>query len=173
VSAYYVFRHLLGPVDSSVRLVRFSCKLIIPIVLLALLDPLTGSLFTYEIIKGLTGYVKVAYENALASGAETVFRGGVVRAMGPLEHSILFGAVCVWLGALALITFPFQLLGWSVVLASASPAARVHPRMRPGALLHWHQALYRTMEGARTAYRYRAHHRFFRFGESYRHAYEA
>ena len=114
VGAYYVFRHLLGPVDSSVRLVRFSCKLIIPIVLLALLDPLTGSLFTYEIIKGLTGYVKVAYENALASGAETVFRGGVVRAMGPLEHSILFGAVCVWLGALALITFPFQLLGWSV-----------------------------------------------------------
>ena len=112
--AYFVFRYLLGPVDSSVRVVRFACKLLIPIVALALLDPLTGRLFTYEIIKGLTGYVKVAYEVALASHAQSIFRDGLVRAMGPLEHSILFGAVCVWLGALALITFPSRLFGWSV-----------------------------------------------------------
>jgi O-Antigen ligase len=112
--AYYVFRYLLGPVDSSVRVVRFSCKLIIPIVVVALLDPLTGRLFTYEIIKGLTGYVKVAYEGALVAQAQTIFRDGLVRAMGPLEHSILFGAVCVWLGALALVTFPSRLFGWSV-----------------------------------------------------------
>jgi hypothetical protein len=111
--AYYVFRYLLGPVDSSVRVVRFACKLLIPIVALALLDPLTGRLFTYEIIKGLTGYVKVAYESALALQAQSIFRDGLVRAMGPLEHSILFGSVCVWLGALALITFPSRLFGWS------------------------------------------------------------
>ena len=40
--AYCVFRHLLGPVDSSVRVIKFSCKLIIVVVGIALLDPLTG-----------------------------------------------------------------------------------------------------------------------------------
>jgi O-antigen ligase len=34
--------------------------------------------------------------------------------MGPLGHSILFGAVCVWFGTLVLCTFPARLFGWSV-----------------------------------------------------------
>jgi hypothetical protein len=112
--AYLTFRYLLGPVDSSVRLVRFSCKLIIVIVGVALLDPLSDQLFTYEFIKGVTGYAKPSYESAIAVRAEALYRDGVVRAMGPLEHSILFGAVCVWFGALAFITLRSRLVGWSV-----------------------------------------------------------
>jgi hypothetical protein len=112
--AYLAFRYLLGPVDSSVRLARFSCKLILLIIGVALLDPLTGKLSTYEFIKGITGYVKYSYEGALAVKAETLFRDGVIRAMGPLEHSILFGAVCAWFGIVALVTFRPQVFGWVV-----------------------------------------------------------
>lgn len=113
--AYLSFRYLLGPaVDSSVRIVRFSCKLIILIVGVALLDSLTDRLFTYDFVKGITGYVKPSYEGAFALKSETLFRDGVIRAMGPMEHSILFGAVCVWFGHLALTTFRPQVLGWGV-----------------------------------------------------------
>jgi O-Antigen ligase len=111
--AYYVFRYLLTS-DGSVRVTKFTCKLVVLVVGIALLDPLTDKLYTYEIIKGLTGYVKPVYEAALAAQGETLFRNGVIRAMGPLEHSILFGAVCAWFGTLAYFTFPTRFFGWSV-----------------------------------------------------------
>lgn len=111
---YLTFRFLLGPVDSSVRVARFSCKLIILIVGIALLDPLSDKLFTYEFVKGITGYTKLSYEGPLAVRADTFYRDGVVRAMGPLEHSILFGAVCVWFGVVAFTMFRHQLLGWGI-----------------------------------------------------------
>ncbi|WP_213287227.1 O-antigen ligase [Bradyrhizobium sp. sGM-13] len=112
--AYLTFRYLLGPVDSSVRLARFACKLMILIVGIALLDPLNNKLFTYEFVKGITGYVKPSYEGALALMSETVYRDGVVRAMGPLEHSILFGAVCAWFGTMAFTAFRSQVFGWGI-----------------------------------------------------------
>lgn len=109
--AYYAFRRLLGPIDSSVRLVRFSGKLIVIVIALALLDPLTGKLFTYEVIKRLTGYAIAGWDWAAEYRADTMFRNGLVRAMGPMEHSILFGAACAWFGTLALVTFPSRLFG--------------------------------------------------------------
>jgi hypothetical protein len=109
--AYYAFRRLLGPIDSSVRLIRFSGKLIVVVIAVGLLDPLTGKLFTYEIIKKFTGYTIAGWEWAIEYHSETMFRNGLVRAMGPMEHSILFGAVCAWFGTLALCTFPSRLFG--------------------------------------------------------------
>ncbi|MCK1607125.1 O-antigen ligase family protein [Bradyrhizobium sp. 166] len=114
VGAYLTFRFLLGSPDSAVRVLRFSCKLMILVVCVALLDPLYDKLFTYELVKGITGYAKPSYESALASRAEALFRDGVIRAMGPLEHSILFGAVCVWFGVLACSVFRSRLFGWSI-----------------------------------------------------------
>lgn len=114
VGAYLTFRFLLGSPDSAVRVLRFSCKLMIVVVCVALIDPLYDKLFTYEFVKGITGYTKPSYESALASRAESLFRDGVIRAMGPLEHSILFGAVCVWFGVLAFSVFRSGLFGWSV-----------------------------------------------------------
>ena len=113
---YYVFRYFLGPDDSSVRVIRVSCLLIILVIGVALLDPLSGKLFTYELVKDLTGYVKPTSELNLNLGdtTESLYRHGLIRAMGPLEHSILFGTVCVWFGALALCTFPSRLFGWSI-----------------------------------------------------------
>lgn len=112
--AYYAFRYLLGPVDSSVRVIKFGCKLLILAVIVALLDPLSGKLFTYEFVKGITGYVIPSLEGLVAAQDQTVFRHGLVRAMGPFDHSILFGTVCVWFGSLALITFPSRLFGWAI-----------------------------------------------------------
>jgi len=118
VGAYFVFRSFLGSLDSSVRIVEFACKLMVVVVLIALLDPLTGKLFTYEWIKGITGYRKEAYAVAILSQAETLYRDGSIRAMGPMEHSILFGLACAWFGALALCTFPRRLLGWAVAVVA-------------------------------------------------------
>ncbi|WP_407180102.1 O-antigen ligase family protein [Bradyrhizobium sp. STM 3562] len=115
---YWIFRHHLGPLDGSVRLITFACKLTLVVVALAALDPLTDRLFCYEFAKAITGYSSPGYEWAKAVHADTMYRNGVVRAMGPLEHSILFGAVCAWFGTIALCTFPSRLLGWSVALAA-------------------------------------------------------
>jgi hypothetical protein len=112
--AYWIFRHLLGPVDSTVRVVAFASKLIFLIVALAVLDPLTDTLFTYEFVKAFTGYSMEAYEWAKQMHADWMYRQGIVRAMGPLDHSILFGAACAWFGTLAICTFPLRLIGWSV-----------------------------------------------------------
>jgi hypothetical protein len=113
---YYVFRYSLAPMNSSVRVVRFACKAVIIVVAIALLDPLTGKLATYEFTKALTGYTKPAVEAEFAVHAESLFRDGLVRAAGPLEHSILFGCVCVWFGTLAFFTFPRRLFGWAVAI---------------------------------------------------------
>jgi O-antigen ligase len=110
--AYYAFRYLLPPSEGSVRIVKFCCAVMIVVVGVAMLDALSGKPFTYELVKGLTGYAKPPFEMALAVQSETLFRNGTIRAMGPLEHSILFGAVCAWFGALAVFTFPSRLFGW-------------------------------------------------------------
>ena len=106
---YYVFRRLLGPVDSSVRVIRFSCKLMIVVVALALLDPLSGRLFIRDLVNGLGLYV-IPYNLS----SELYFRHGLVRALGPMEHSILFAAACAWFGTLALCTFKPRRFGASV-----------------------------------------------------------
>lgn len=111
--AYLIFRHLLSTPDSSVRVARFLCLMIAIIVPLAVLDPLSDRLVVYETVKGLTGYSKGAFDWAKQVHSETMYRHGLVRAMGPLEHSILFGAACAWLGTIAACTFspkPFGIL---------------------------------------------------------------
>lgn len=110
---YFIFRTLLSPVDSSVRIIAFTSKLLLVIVAIAVLDPLTNKPFTYEFIKAITGYTIPDYEWAKETLADTLYRKGVARAMGPFEHSILFGAFCAWVGTLAICTFPSRFIGWS------------------------------------------------------------
>jgi len=111
--AYLIFRNLLSARDSAVRVVFFLCTMIVVIVPLAVLDPLSDRLVVYETVRGLTGYSKGAFDWAKQVHSETMYRHGLVRAMGPLEHSILFGAACAWLGTIAACTFspkPFGIL---------------------------------------------------------------
>lgn len=98
--SYLAARYLLETPDSAVRLVRFGCQVMVVVVILALLDPLTGHLFVRDIVGQLTGYAK-PYDLS----SDSIVRNGLVRAMGPMEHSILFGVTCAWFGVLALGTF--------------------------------------------------------------------
>lgn len=111
--SYYLFRHLLGPTDSSVMIMRFACLTMIPVIILALLDPLTGHLFTHDLITNLTGYFKPYDFNG-----ELYIRNGLFRAMGPFEHSILFAAACSWFAILALSMF--RLGPWGVSIQTIS-----------------------------------------------------
>jgi hypothetical protein len=117
--SYFIFRYSLDSVNSSVRTLVFACKVLVVVTLLALLDPLTGRLFTYEFAKGLTGYAKTALDLAFASHADAIFRDGVVRAMGPMEHSILFGCVCAWFGTIAFFVYPNRPFGWTIAILAA------------------------------------------------------
>lgn len=117
--SYFIFRYSLGPLNSSVRILEFTCKVMVVVILLALLDPLTGRLFTYEIAKALTGYSKVDLDVAYANHADAIFRDGMVRAMGPMEHSILFGCVCAWFGSLAFFVYPKSPFGWTIATLAA------------------------------------------------------
>jgi hypothetical protein len=115
---YFIFRTLLGSADSSVRIVAFTSKLLFVIVAIAVLDPLTNKPFTYEFIKAITGYTIPDYEWAKETLADTLYRGGIARAMGPFEHSILFGTFCAWVGTLAICTFPTRFIGWSTAIVA-------------------------------------------------------
>jgi len=97
---YYVFRRLLGPVDSSVRVIRFSCSLMVFVVALALLDPLSGRMVIRDLSNSLGVYV-VPY----VLDSSSYFRNGLVRAVGPMEHSILFASACAWFAILTPAVF--------------------------------------------------------------------
>jgi hypothetical protein len=101
--AYCVVRRLLDARDSSVRLTRFLCWVMIVATGLALMDPITGTLFTHELAGKLTG-IPVGFD----PGDGSFVRNGLVRAMGPADHSILFGSLCAWAGILAVGTFGFS-----------------------------------------------------------------
>ena len=108
--AYYVYRHLLGAVNSSVNIVCFLSNTMIFVVCLALMDPLTGHLYVWDLVAKFTGYWR-----AFDPSSSAYVRDGLVRAQGPLEHSILFATACMWTGALALCTFKFSI--YSVLIS--------------------------------------------------------
>jgi hypothetical protein len=114
VGCYYIVRTTLIAPNSSVRIIMFTCEVFIIVIAIALLDPLTGKLFSYEFTKSITGYTKIAVEEGLATQSDSLYRNGLIRAMGPLEHSILFGCACAWFGTLAYFVFPYRFFGWSV-----------------------------------------------------------
>jgi hypothetical protein len=126
---YLAVRYLLEAPDGAVRFVRFCCKVMIVVIALALLDPLSGRLYVHETVGQITGYMASATVYNPASDA--IFRNGLISAMGPLEHSILFATACAWFGILALCTFKFS--RFSILFAafafigafSHSPEARM------------------------------------------------
>lgn len=100
VGAYFIFRKLPNAPDVSVSVAKFAAYLMIVVTGLAMLDPLTGHPFVHDLAGKITGYYR-----PFDPSTNSFFRHGLVRAMGPLEHSILFGAVCGWFGVLTLCTF--------------------------------------------------------------------
>ena len=112
VGAYFIFRKLPNAPDVSVSIARFAAWLMIVVAGLAMLDPLTGHPFVHDLAGKITGYYR-----PFDPSTDSFFRHGLVRAMGPMEHSILFAAVCGWFGVLTLCTFGVCRLSVLVVLA--------------------------------------------------------
>lgn len=114
VGAYFIFRRLPNAPDVSVNVIKFTAKVMIVVVAVAMLDPLSGHLFVHDLVGKITGWYKTySFEQ------ESFFRNGLVRAMGPMEHSILFAAACAWFGVLTLCMCGVRLFSAIVGLTMA------------------------------------------------------
>lgn len=85
--AYAVTRLLLSGHGQALLFINLLCVLIVFVALDGALDTATGSYFTRELSAQITGYGDLYY-NA------DMYRLGLLRAMGPIEHPILFGFTC-------------------------------------------------------------------------------
>jgi hypothetical protein len=83
--SYFSTRVFLSCNEQSLTLVSFLCLVISFVALDGLLDTATGRLFTRDLVDQVTGYF--INEN----GGTDLYRFGLRRAAGPLEHPILFG----------------------------------------------------------------------------------
>jgi hypothetical protein len=86
---YLSTRVLLSESGEALRFIDLLCFVIFIVVLVALLDPITGRYLTHELFGQISGYVDIRYN-------EDSYRFGMLRAAGPIEHSILFGYTCVF-----------------------------------------------------------------------------
>ncbi|MGO9545640.1 MAG: O-antigen ligase family protein [Rhodomicrobium sp.] len=87
--AYMATRVLLADKEHSLAFVNMLCLAIAIVALDGVVDAVTGDFFTRDLVTRLTG----APAHEWAGGADT-YRFGMRRAVGPLEHPILFGFVC-------------------------------------------------------------------------------
>ena len=81
---YFATRVLLSKPGQGLKFISLFCGVIAIASLLALLDPLTGSFAVHHWAGAVTGYDKFLH----FAGEH---RYGLLRAMGPFEHSIIFG----------------------------------------------------------------------------------
>jgi len=84
VIAYMSTRVLLSGKSESLRFVDLLCLIISFVVIDGILDTMTGSFFTRELLGRFFGYGDIP-KNA------DIYRYGLIRATGPIEHPILFG----------------------------------------------------------------------------------
>jgi hypothetical protein len=86
--AYMVTRVMLPENGQALAFLNMLCLVIAGICLDGALDTLTGRYFTQELIATLTGFHK-----EFSGGVEDLYRFGLLRAAGPIEHPILFGVI--------------------------------------------------------------------------------
>jgi hypothetical protein len=106
---YMVTRVLLSEYGQSMAFANLLCCMIAIIALLGPLDPLSGHFVTRELAGALTGY--------RVSWADNLFRFGLLRATGTLEHSILFGIACA-IGFLIAAAVPIRARKFTIVASS-------------------------------------------------------
>src|ERR1700693_3770394 len=99
--AYLATRFLLSEHGEATQVVNILCCSIGVSALGALLDPLSGHYFIHDVVGAITGY----HRNAMT---DDIYRMGLVRADGPLEHPILFGFIC-GIGLLLVASVPARL----------------------------------------------------------------
>jgi hypothetical protein len=89
--AYLATRTLLSEHGQALSFANLLCDIIAVIALMALLDPVTDRYLIHDLASQVTGYVKPPrpfYD-------DIVHRFGLLRATGVVEHSILFGFICI------------------------------------------------------------------------------
>jgi O-antigen ligase len=103
--SYFATRVLLSRRGQALSFINLMCHVIAIVALLGVLDALTSRPLTHDIVQQLTGFPNViVLEHRL----------GVVRAMGPIDHPILFGIVCA-IGLLLAIASPVRAKGLTIV----------------------------------------------------------
>jgi hypothetical protein len=95
---YLAARTLLTEHGQCLSFVEVLCHAIAVVALLGLLDPLTNHWLIHDLARESTGY-----SSKLNTGWADAYRLGLLRAMGPIEHPILFGVTCA-VGLLLAVT---------------------------------------------------------------------
>jgi hypothetical protein len=85
--SYFATRILLSKRGQALNFVNFLCHAIAIVALSGAPDALTGQPFIHDFLRALTGYVEPY---------SMEYRLGIFRAMGPIDHPILFGTVCAF-----------------------------------------------------------------------------
>jgi hypothetical protein len=99
---YMAARTLLSEHGQALSFAELIARLAAVVALIGLLDPLTDHFFLQELAGALTGYPVPVIND------ENAMRMGLVRATGPIEHSILFGIVCA-VGLLFASSLPIRM----------------------------------------------------------------
>ncbi len=84
--AYGSTRILLSGHGQALLFINMLCVLIVLVVMDAAFDTATGTYITREACSQITGYSDLRYNSDM-------YRLGLLRAMGPIEHPILFGFI--------------------------------------------------------------------------------
>jgi hypothetical protein len=85
--SYLAARVLLSERKQSLVFVSWLCVIISIVAIDALMDTVAGKYITREVLGQITGYTDLSYEFDL-------YRFGLLRATGPVEHPILLGFNC-------------------------------------------------------------------------------
>jgi hypothetical protein len=86
--AYLAARFLLREHEDALALVNLLCLTIAVVAMLGLLDSLSGTHVIRGLVTSMTGYTLDVWQRPIE------LRFGIVRAMGPLEHPILYALAC-------------------------------------------------------------------------------
>jgi hypothetical protein len=113
---YMATRVLLSQHGHALSFANLLCGVLTVVALLGPLDLLTGQFVTRGLASSLTGY-PVPF-------ADNLFRFGLLRATGPLEHSILFGIACAS-GLLVAVAVPVRCRVFVVVACALGAMASI------------------------------------------------
>jgi hypothetical protein len=101
--SYLAGRILLSERGQALSFVNLLCHVIAIVAFLGVLDILTGRSIIHDFLGPLTGYRQLGEANRL----------GLFRAMGPMDHPIIFGSVCAF-GFLLAVTSPIRAKGLTI-----------------------------------------------------------
>jgi hypothetical protein len=102
---YFAARTLLSQRGQALSFINLLCHVIAIVALLGILDALTDRPLIHDFLRQLNGLPMLTEGDGVLE-----HRAGILRAMGPIDHPILYGAVC-GIGFLVAIASPIRAKG--------------------------------------------------------------